>query len=365
MKKLLLFTLFGFIIINTYAYNKKIITSYYPLYFIAKNIAPDWEITNLSEQDPHKFSPSPQDILRTQKADLFIYFSKELEFWAPELIAKNKNGFSIKQKLPLLFFHLSEGKEESKDDKDHKDHKDHHEHEDHKGHKDHHEHEDHKGHKDHHENEDHKDHEDHKGHKDHHENEDHKGHKDHHENEDHKDHEDHEEHNHSSGVDPHVWLSPLAMEKITLLLGEEFAKIDSENSNNLLNNSKILAKKFSLLHDTYQDSLKNCKRNEVILSHNFLGYLSRLYGFQTYNIAGLSTLDEPSGKTILKIKKLGKEKNLYFLKENFSSNQIAEILQKEANIKSLYIDNLTTNRGDFLERMQKNASSLKIALVCK
>ena len=295
MKKILFALFFSFLITNIYA-DKKIITSYYPLYFVAKNIAPNWQITNLTQQDPHKFSPSPKDVLRVQKADLFFYLSGELEFWAPDLIAKSKNGFSIEEKLPSLFFHLDDN---------------------------------------------------------------------HDKHDDHDKHGDHDDHDHG-GVDPHVWLDPLAMEKITLFLGKEFAKLDKKNSKILLNNSKKLAKKFSSLHKFYQSSLKNCQRKEFILSHNFLGYLARLYDFETYNIRGLSTLDEPSGKTILKLKKLAEGRDFYFLKENDSYNQIAEILQKEAGIKSLYIDNLATGiGGNFVKRMQKNAVSLKTALACK
>lgn len=67
---------------------KKVITSFYPLYEIAKNIGGDRaEIKNLvpAGMEPHDYEPTPQDILNIIRADLVIVNGAGLEPWLDRL----------------------------------------------------------------------------------------------------------------------------------------------------------------------------------------------------------------------------------------------------------------------------------------
>lgn len=266
-----------------FAKNIQLVTSFYPLAFLIENIAPNSLLENLTNSDPHQFSPTPKNIISINQADLLIYFSQYLEFWATD-IAKEKKKLSIEKNIPHLFFKLGKNQKQE---------------------------------------------------------------------------------NHHQLQDPHIWLDIFAMSEITLFLGKELAKIDKENKEIYLQNAEKLSNKFLQLHQNYQTSLKNCLADSLITTHNFLGYLSRRYKFGVYAITGFSTLDQPSAKTILHLKKIANQKTNYILIENTISKKWADILLRETQLKSLPIDNLVwRQKKDYFARAKNNLQTLQKALNC-
>lgn len=67
----------------------KVITTLFPLYDFAKNIGQDKADVVLllpPGVEPHNFEPKPEDIVRINKADLFVYAGKYMEPWAGDLL---------------------------------------------------------------------------------------------------------------------------------------------------------------------------------------------------------------------------------------------------------------------------------------
>lgn len=67
----------------------KVITTLFPLYDFAKNIGQDKADVVLllpPGVEPHSFEPKPEDIVRINKADLFVYAGKYMEPWAGDLL---------------------------------------------------------------------------------------------------------------------------------------------------------------------------------------------------------------------------------------------------------------------------------------
>ncbi len=65
-----------------------IAVSFYPLEFVAQALLDDsFEILSMTPSgvEPHDFEPSPQDIIRLQKADLFFYNGLGLDAWVTRL----------------------------------------------------------------------------------------------------------------------------------------------------------------------------------------------------------------------------------------------------------------------------------------
>lgn len=65
----------------------KIVTSFYPVYSITKEIVGDTHEVQMiqSQAGIHSFEPSAKDIALIQEADIFVYHSRTLESWAKEL----------------------------------------------------------------------------------------------------------------------------------------------------------------------------------------------------------------------------------------------------------------------------------------
>jgi zinc transport system substrate-binding protein len=73
-----------------------VVATLFPIYDFARNVAGDRaEVTLLLPPgaEPHGFEPRPADIVRLNKADVFLYTSPEMEPWAADIIKglQNKN----------------------------------------------------------------------------------------------------------------------------------------------------------------------------------------------------------------------------------------------------------------------------------
>lgn len=72
----------------------QIMTTFYPMYEFTKEIVGDVgdvELLIPAGTEPHDFEPSAKDIAKLTKADAFIYNSKELETWVPDITGDFEN----------------------------------------------------------------------------------------------------------------------------------------------------------------------------------------------------------------------------------------------------------------------------------
>lgn len=71
-----------------------VIASFYPMYEFASQVAGDRANVTLmvgGGDDPHHYEPSAQDVAAVNEADLFVYSSPEMEFWAESLFDTIEN----------------------------------------------------------------------------------------------------------------------------------------------------------------------------------------------------------------------------------------------------------------------------------
>lgn len=68
----------------------RVVTTLFPLYDFTRNIAGDQAEVSLilpPGMESHSFEPKPDDIIRVNKADLFVYTNRYMEPWAADIIA--------------------------------------------------------------------------------------------------------------------------------------------------------------------------------------------------------------------------------------------------------------------------------------
>ena len=71
-----------------------VVATLFPLYDFAKNVAGERaEVTLLLPPgaEPHGFEPKPADIMRLNKADVFLYTSPDMEPWASDILKGLQN----------------------------------------------------------------------------------------------------------------------------------------------------------------------------------------------------------------------------------------------------------------------------------
>lgn len=172
-----------------------------------------------------------------------------------------------------------------------------------------------------------------------------------------------------SGLDPHIWLDPVLAQQIVALIKTALIEIAPENTTTFMNNADHLITLFSSLDENYMSGLTDCKFQEVIISHDAFGYIARRYGFSLRPIAGLSTEDEPSAKTMSELTETAKSGSRYILTEQSSVTRFADTLAKETGLEMLPVDplenDLTDGQKDFFLRAEANLASFRKALECK
>ncbi len=313
--------------------SQNIVTSFYPLQFIAESIVGDlMEVSNVTQgKDPHSYSLTPQDIQSLQDADLFVFQGAGLESWA-ENIAENrtKPSFEVAEKIELL------ATEDSHDS--HSDHEqDHHSDEEDDGHED-----------DHHDEDHHSDEDSHT--------------------EEHDEHEDEHGHNHGE-FDPHTWLDPILLLESAEELTQEIIAIDPANQEIYEANLTNLSENLSQLDNSYSVGLSACSNKVAISSHDAFSYAEVRYGFKLFPISGLSPQDEPSSQDLEKLITEASEQNItHILEEEYNNASFAETIQRETGLQVLQINPLgsTPQAGkNYIEVMQENLSSFQEAFQCQ
>lgn len=91
-----IFSVLLFFIISINAQNKiSVITTIFPLYDFAKSIAGEQGDVKLilpPAVEPHSFEPTPKDMVKINKADIFIYTNEEMEPWVAKLLKSLKTN---------------------------------------------------------------------------------------------------------------------------------------------------------------------------------------------------------------------------------------------------------------------------------
>ncbi|KNF09535.1 ABC transporter zinc-binding lipoprotein ZnuA [Gottschalkia purinilytica] len=195
------------------------------------------------------------------------------------------------------------------------------------------------------------------------------------EEENHK-HENDEKHNHKDGhshdgVDPHIWLNPLNMNEIGKQIKEALISIDKKNKDFYEKNYKELSEKLKGLDEKYNNTLKDKKKDTILVSHSAFGYLVNRYNIKQISVTGITPYAEPSPKTLANLIDIAKKEDIeYIFLEVLANPKSVEMISKEANLKVLTlnpIEGLTKEQEkkgiDYIDIMEENLNNLKKVLV--
>ncbi|SMQ86784.1 zinc transport system substrate-binding protein [Bacillus sp. OV166] len=186
--------------------------------------------------------------------------------------------------------------------------------------------------------------------------------------------EDDEEHGHSehtSSVDPHVWLSPVLAQLEVNTIAKALEQADPKNKDQFQKNAEALNAELADLDHLYKETIDKAKKKEFVTQHAAFGYLAKQYGLTQIPIAGLSPDVEPTLGKLTELTELTKKKNtevIYF--EEMTSSKVAETLAKEIGAKTEVLNPLEgltkkeQEKGlDYLDVMKNNLESLKLSIL--
>lgn len=299
----------------------KVITTLFPIYDFAKHISQDKaDVVFLLPPgvEPHSFEPKPEDIVRINKADLFVYTGKFMEPWAEDVLKglDNKNLIVVDSSrgIPLM---EEKGEHGPKHDETHKHQKSH-------------------------------------GHKE--------GNK----------HQHQEGHPHR--VDPHFWLDLRHAQKMVDHILEGFVKKDPNHKDFYASQAEQYKSKLNELDLKFKEVLSRCKKKVFVHAGHFaFGYLAKRYGLEYVAAYGFSPDAEPSPQKMVELTRTLKRYGLrHIYHEELITPRVAEALARETGASLLMLHgahNLTKDEFEkgitFISLMEQNLKNLEVGLQCQ
>jgi zinc transport system substrate-binding protein len=164
--------------------------------------------------------------------------------------------------------------------------------------------------------------------------------------------------------DAHVWLDPRrfaqVVERIGTALGNEEA-------------ARGLAARLRALDTELGTGLADCRRRELVTTHDAFGYLAERYGLETIPITGNSPEAEPSPRDLEAVAELVEERGVTTVfTETLVSPAIGETVAREAGAVTADLNPLEGLTEEELERgedyfsvMRANLEALRKGLECR
>lgn len=187
----------------------------------------------------------------------------------------------------------------------------------------------------------------------------------------HKEHHAHHEHGEEIEHDEHVWTSPkntrILTEKLCLLLCE----LDPANKVRYQQNAQNYCAQLEKIDNAYRELAKNANRNVLIFGDRFpFLYLCKEYGWSYYAaFPGCAEQTEPSAATLKFLIEKIKEENVPCICQcAYTSNRIAQVLCEETGAQLITLHPGHTVRAEEMETLTytkilwDNLESLKQAL---
>lgn len=289
----------------------KIVSTVFPGYDFARNIAGENADVSLllpPGTESHSYEPSPQDIIKIQSADLFIYVGGESEDWVKRILESSDTEVRTLRMMDTVEVYEEEIIEGMQHDED-----------------------------------------------------DHEG-----EDADHEVDDDH------GAYDEHVWTSPVNAIKISKSISDVLSEADPENAEEYAKNNEAYAAKLKVLHEDFVEFFGTVDNRLLIFGDRFpLRYFVEEYGLDYYAaFPGCGSENEPSAATIAFLIDKVKEENIKTVFHiEFSNHRISDSIAEATGSSDVLfhtchnVSKEEMDAGeDYISLMSQNLERLKGAM---
>lgn len=168
-------------------------------------------------------------------------------------------------------------------------------------------------------------------------------------------------------INPHIWLSPKNYIRQIRNISEGLKKLDPENSKKYDENAETYVEKIMNLKNKIHSELDEIPKKDIITFHNAFPYFAEEFGLNIVGVINNEAGEEPSTKEILEIVDTINKKNIcaVFTEPQYSCG-MTDTIAKETGVKVYTLDPAVTgelNEDSYIATMEKNAKTLKLALV--
>lgn len=155
-------------------------------------------------------------------------------------------------------------------------------------------------------------------------------------------HDDHGHHEHHSGIDPHIWSSPVEAKKICQLLFESLVELYPQHKDGFIENHTLLLKDIDSMDLYIKKNFQTLETKKFMIYHSALAYFARDYNLE--QIAVEADGKEPTPLDIKNIIELAQKENIkvIFVQKQFNTHN-AEVLANEIKGRVVQVDPLGYN----------------------
>ncbi len=157
--------------------------------------------------------------------------------------------------------------------------------------------------------------------------------------------------------DPHLWLDPVL-----------YARMVRKIAAVLHRPATPLLAQLRHLDAQYRRGLRDCRRREIVTSHEAFGYLARRYRLKQVAITGITPEAEPSPQRLAEVVRLVRNMHattVFF--ERLVSPRLADTVAREVGAKTAVLDPIEGQEPGqtYFTLMRRNLSALRKALGCR
>lgn len=178
----------------------------------------------------------------------------------------------------------------------------------------------------------------------------------------------------TSVYDPHIWLDPILVKNISKTISNALIKLDPNNTDSYIQNTKNLNQQLDALDSLIKISLASCELKDFITFHESFHYFANRYGLTQHAVHGNSPEGEILPQQIIKIITLAKDLGIDTIySEELKDPRLSQTLASEIPTGKVLllspiegIDQEEQNKGiGYIDKMKMNLENLKQGLKCK
>ena len=172
--------------------------------------------------------------------------------------------------------------------------------------------------------------------------------------------------------DPHIWLDPVLVKQQVDNIRDGLASADPANAEHYERNAAAYNARLDGLDESIRSNLSGCQTDTFVPFHNAFAYFAQRYGLTASALGGLSPDAEASALEIAEFVGFVRENDIRVVfAEDLIDPRLAEVIADEAGAQVMVlstVEALTLQEASdgvtFLDKMEQNLESLKVALRC-
>ena len=166
--------------------------------------------------------------------------------------------------------------------------------------------------------------------------------------------DEYEEESDRTGVDPHIWLSPMQVKTQIDVIAQILAQVDTVNADTYNRNAEKFKKELDVLHSEIESEFDDLKTDKLMVFHPAWGYFADEYGLE--QVAIEESGKEPTAQELQHIIEEAKEKEIkvIFVQSQFNKD-ITESIAEEVGAVVVSIDPLS---DDYINNLRNVATTI-------